>query len=192
MAEAEKTPEPEAPPAKPKLELWKKFVIDIDVIRNLRTMIGLDYDEELPEALWIMLALHKAYARQFTDHSWGFESLANIIVQTHTLLPTMRHQTNLPYIPGSTVLVKTLNRSGRYWHPAPLGMHLVNCQGDVFVVKSEHLEMDESAVFDSELNKNARVGAQKVNAAEVLRPLSAGPPLVDLSKVKGELTAARA
>lgn len=143
-----------------KLESWQKFPLtDGQIARNLRSMLRLADDEEIPEALWVVMGIHHALERQFISHPWSHRDLAAMIVEAQAILPSLNK--NCEFVRGSTILLTHLGREGKYWNPAPLGMHLVNCDGDVYLVKTADIDAPEAAIFGSKLNVDARRGIKQ-------------------------------
>lgn len=145
-----------------RLKDWQKFPIERSVLEMVRVMLNLEAEQELPEALWIILGIHKSMEHRFGDLPWGFRDVAAMVVETQTIIPSLRNRTD--YVPGSPVTVKSLNRQGVYWHPAPLGRHLINCFGDVYMVETSDLEAPETSITGSEINKVITQGQMVVDA----------------------------
>lgn len=155
---AETAPAPEVVVyEKPRPPWWKRFRVDTDAILNIRAMLDLTDEEELPEALWIVMGIRKALERRFIAQPWGCDKLVQMIIETWTVLPTLNNKTD--FVPGDMVRVIPANRDGAYWHPAPLGKHLINCHGDLFIVRTDEIEAPPSAIPDSEFSKDAAKGA---------------------------------
>jgi hypothetical protein len=147
----------------PKLAWWQKFHLDSHLVTNLRSMLDLADDEDFPAVLWIVMGLHRALERRFVHVPWSARDLAQMVIESQILVPTLRNATK--WIPGDMVMVTTLQREGAYWHPGPCGKHLINCHGDLHLVEPEDIEAPESAVRDSDLNKAAKVGARLIAGA---------------------------
>ncbi|MHB1950119.1 MAG: hypothetical protein ACYCQK_01440 [Acidiferrobacteraceae bacterium] len=171
---AEKKPLPEETPTEPvkkRLQFWQKFPIDAESAEMARAMLDLEPDDELPEALWIILGIHKAMERRFMVRPFTQREMAAMIIETQFVLPSLRSHTK--YVPGERVFVKSLNREAFYWHVGPCNKHLVNCYGDVFLVNCRDIEATEAATTNSTLNKDAAVGAQLRRATEGILPKDA-------------------
>lgn len=144
------------------LESWQKFPLtDGQIARNLRSMLRLSEQEDIPEALWVVMGIHHALERQFISHPWSHRDLAAMIVEAQAILPSLGKACE--FVRGATIQLTHLGREGKYWNPAPLGLHLVNCDGDVFLVKAEDIDAPEAAIFGSKLNVDARRGIKKSN-----------------------------
>lgn len=178
-----------------RLEKWQKFPLgDSRIAINLRAMLGLQDDEEIPETVWIVMGIHRALERQFIGNPWSPRDLASMIVESQALLPTMRNATK--YVRGSDVFIENVGREGKYWNPGPLGLHLINCDGDVYLVKTESLKASQAAITNSQLNKDAKEGSLMRQLADELNPQKPEDPDVDVGAMadaleKGELLAAR-
>jgi len=155
---------------KQKLENWQKFPLtDSVIVGNLRTMLDLEDGEDFPEELWKVMAIHKCLESHFMINPMSPRDLASLVVESAAL----RHPygSNIKFVPGERVFVTKVQREGTYWFCAPHNRHMVNCQGDIFLVKASEIEAPESAISGSTFNKNAALGA-KISASvpEHLKP----------------------
>lgn len=174
-----------------KLERWQKFPLDRECVSNLRALLGLTDEQEFPESVWKILAVHKALERQFGDRLWTFERLVNIIIAAADHKSFNHGGTEIQrFVPGSPVFCEDVQRHGIYWFLGPFHKHMINCDGDLYLVKAEDLRAPESSIANSELLKNAALGAaiapsQKIDTT--IKPVNELTP--DEQKLARELNA---
>lgn len=144
------------------LEPWQKFPLhDGGILPKLRIMLDIEEGEDLPERVWRVLALHKCTESLFNCDPMNARDLTDVIIQAENLPD---RDSNIQYIPGERVFVTKVQREGIYWFVAPMNRHMVNCQGDVFLVKASDIDAPDAALRKSELNRLAKLGA-KVDVA---------------------------
>lgn len=156
---------------KKRLEWWQQFPLDREAVTNLRYMLDIPETEEFPESLWKVMALHKVLLERFQSQIWSSESLAQMIVvsQAFNAYNAVRSD-NIRFVAGEKVFVTKAQREGVYWFAGPFARHVVNCHGDIFLVKAADIDAPEAAIVGSELNRHAKTGAkideavQKANA----------------------------
>lgn len=151
------------------LENWQKFTLtDGSVLSNLRYMLDVGPGEEFSEELWKVMALHKCLESNFVNSEWSPAILCSMVIESGWV---RNYQSNIKFLPGEKVFVTKVQREGIYWFCGPMNRHMVNCQGDIFLVRASEIEAPEAAISDSALNRHARLG-EKIDAAvpEHLKP----------------------
>jgi hypothetical protein len=141
-----------------KLENWQKFPnVPRTCMDMLRTMLHLREDQELPEVLWVIMGIHRAMeARCGGPAEWSYRDLAAMVIESALLPSALKAESD--FIRGSEIKIASMNIQARYWHPAPLGLHLVNAYGDVYLVTQDDIEAPDVAIKDSEINRHAEIG----------------------------------
>jgi hypothetical protein len=163
---------------KKRLENWQKFPLEGETVQNLRYMLDLEADEDFPEDMWKVMALHKALGIRFQQDAWSSSRLAQMVIDSGKL---REYSSNVLFVPGETVFVTKVQRDGVYWFPGPMERHIVNCHGDIYLVKTTDIEAPQAAVADSELNRLSRVGERmekNLKASGDFESMAAAPPSI--------------
>jgi len=161
-----------------KLEGWQKFPnVPRTCMDMLRTMLHLREEQELPEVLWVIMGIHRAMeARCGGPAEWSYRDLAAMVIESALLPSALKLESD--FIRGSEIKIKSMNIHAHYWHPAPLGLHLVNAFGDVYLIPEDDIEAPDVAIKDSEIVRHADMGEHLEGLAK-LHPTVATNILVE-------------
>lgn len=104
--------------------------MDTLLLASLRDVLGIAETDDLPEALYLVLAIRSALDQGFIQGNFGMADIANLIIQA-TVLPLIETASRIT--PGTFVSVKDLPSKARYVCPGPLGQDLINMDGRFFL-----------------------------------------------------------
>lgn len=145
---------------KPRMAWWKNPPVTREVVQRLRDILHLTEEDELPEAVCVLLGMRSAIDTMYSSGEIPHSTLVDIVLQSH-LLPLLSGK---PWItPGSTVTIKSQNREAVYVCAGPLGKDLVNRYGVWFLVDPEDIEADEAVIVDSTVNRHAKIGEKIID-----------------------------
>lgn len=147
-----------------KLQHWQKCHIDQDALVMIRMMLRLDDYDELPEKVWRTILLHKALNVRFPDPAWSVRDITNLLITSDMWVPPKSG--SVKYVPGCQVTVTSIQRDGIYCFAALYGQHVVNCQGDIYLVRTDELKIHE-------IN---RIGSQEHKALQFARKIGKVKP----------------
>ncbi len=123
-------------PEKPRLAWWKMPPVGRETVSRLRDILGLSEEDELPEAVCLLLGLRSAIDATYSSGEVPHSSLVDLVLQAH-LMPLFVEP---PLVtPGSKVVIKSQNLEAVYVLAGPFGRHLVNRFGVWFLLAPEDL-----------------------------------------------------
>ena len=139
MSTAVKEQVKESPPLR-RVPPWKIPSCDSAIINSLREVLGVPEGGELPEEVYLVLAIRSALDQGFVEGNFGRGDIANIIIQA-SLMPLVETASNIKS--GTEVRVNDLPDRVIYVCPGPLGMDLVNMGGRFFLRSPKDITIEK-------------------------------------------------
>ena len=116
---------------------WQKPRVDGYVVARFREILRIPDEDDLPEALWLMLGLHSAINGHFAEGNMSHDQYVFMVLEAESFY---RARGKPRYSPGTEVFIKPLNQNGIYVHVGIMGRHLVNMNGRFFLFSLDELE----------------------------------------------------
>jgi hypothetical protein len=154
---------------KPPVEGWRKPVLDADTAARLKEILHLHENDDLPEKVWLMLALHLAVNRYLVLGELDYGALCRICLDAQQYrVPEGRNWIK----PGWIITIKSERKEAYYICRGPFGMHLVNKFGMFQLVNPEDIDVTAEGVIDSKVNEQNRTRESAIRATQNLKPLA--------------------